>query len=308
MSDEYPQTPAELQARLDAKIRSLKRLVDAYDAGDEDVAAEIADALRWLLHDPPPSTRPDARPSRSGLGQLGLKQQSWFDTRIDSPPGLMAGYANLIAIVVGPTAARYVPLLDMPDHQPKFTPFDAWWTAEVLSDASKQRVLTRKRVIKDTADKLGAHLDPELGKLLGPLLKGNPLGLSHITGKPIQNALFATIRQIAHEVLKTLDRSYEKPSPPPSGDEIGFMFPERIDIANVPPTAMCPVHRNTPWAECRERQTGAGMLREWRDEPAMLVTKAMSARIPPRVGTPIKQEDACPCGNGKTFGNCHGVF
>lgn len=112
--------------------------------------------------------------------------------------------------------ARYVPNLDvMPQTS---VAFEAWWTTPVIVDM-KQREITRERLILALANKDGgAHVDPELDDIYADLSRNGSMKRTYTSGdgwQPLQGVEHATARQIGHEILKTLDRSYSAPARAP---------------------------------------------------------------------------------------------
>jgi len=208
-------TEADLKAHLDEQLGFLQRSSDAYDEGFDGEAKRLAVTLRVLLHD-------TAR-SRSLLSQLGLKGTNFFDTAGEPIAGNLVPEHNLIAIESGLGPPRYVPLLD--GHLTSMTPFERWWNTQVFIDRDK-RGLTRRDLVLIAADKDGgAHVDATLSGTYADLSRQNSMGYqTHPIhdGKALQNPERAVIRQIAHEVLKTLRPEYSKEYKP-SGMLIAHM-------------------------------------------------------------------------------------
>jgi len=121
--------------------------------------------------------------------------------------GRMAGFCGLAMIEMA-DPPRYVAMLD--DMVSRSTPFDDWWSG-VLTDFA-DNVLSRERLINIAANQDGgAHVDPGIDEDYAGLSRDNGLGLLQATAAgeiPMPNPVPATIRQIAHEVLKTLIPGY----------------------------------------------------------------------------------------------------
>ena len=79
---------------------------------------------------------------------------------------------------------------------------------------SQKRPITRKKLILTAANQDGgSHIDPSLDAVYADLTKNNSLGWVVSDGNekhPLEGPEKAAIRQIAHEVLKSLESDYQK--------------------------------------------------------------------------------------------------
>lgn len=87
--------------------------------------------------------------------------------------------------------------------------FDNWWARLIIYEDNKSNTFTRKDLVLVVANKEGgAHVDPYLDQAYADLSRFNSLGWKlFVYGeeKDFNNTLILpSIRQIAHEVLKTL--------------------------------------------------------------------------------------------------------
>ncbi len=207
MTDEVPQTQAELETHLQERLRFLESSSERFDAGDNAEAMELALSIRILLH--------DRGQSHSLLGSLNLKNIKFYDTAFDYNPNNQASYAGLIAVAhVRGSEPKYIAPLDqfiIPQLD-----FDIWWNKPVfvVFIDRKPRQFTRKELIRDVANQDGgAHVDRMIGKSYAELSRQNSLGWGastrgkeYLLGNPVPFA----IRQIAHEVLKSLIQGYTR--------------------------------------------------------------------------------------------------
>jgi len=184
----------------------LTRSCEAYDAGHEYEAKRIAGVLRTLLH--------DSRSSRSLLGQLGLKGSTRFlDSSIPINPSNLLGTPGLFALDDG----RWTPALDSHETYERRVSFDSWWTTPVtkLSDGTD---VSRERYVLEVANtEGGAHIDPQASAIYDRLvaLHAWPIAGVHADGsqgQPRGNQALAALRQIAHEVIRTLTASGDSAS------------------------------------------------------------------------------------------------
>jgi hypothetical protein len=211
-------TYSELLAKLRSQVGFLQRSSEAFDAGNEDEGERLALTARLLLH--------DTRHSHSLLGQLGVKTAlGYTDTSIqvenedrDLGGGLHvatvtkhAGLVGLRATADGPWT--YAPVLRPDVESGRDNPpaaFDQWWRRPFLKD-STGRPITRASVVLDVANKDGgAHVAKAIPEAFQLLTSGAALGFQ--TGadedsfSDIPGIVMATMRQIAYELLETMNR------------------------------------------------------------------------------------------------------
>jgi hypothetical protein len=209
MSVKVPISNDDLKAHLAEQLGFLERSADAFDSGYEDEAKRMAVTIRVLVHDTNAST--------SLLKQLGkLPGQQFVDSALPQEPGTVGSYSGLLGITAGPNGGRFVAHLDDVPGSMRNIDFEDWWMQTVFKGQSG-RELTRKELVMTAANQDGgAHVDPRLNESYHELAKKNSLGW--FVGKseggfaPISGAERAAVRQIAHEVLKTLKSGYGKKS------------------------------------------------------------------------------------------------
>jgi hypothetical protein len=102
--------------------------------------------------------------------------------------------------------------------------FNNWWNT-VIFVYEGGRQLTRKDLVLAVSNQDGgAHVDPALNENYARLSRLNALGrfTSDETGMvPLGDAELVSVRQIAHELLKSLKPGYVKKPPPESAAIIG---------------------------------------------------------------------------------------
>jgi hypothetical protein len=201
------QSDDELRRHLEEHIGFLKTSAELYDKGNLAEAKRLAVSLRVLLHDTPAS--------KSLLGQLGMKGEPFCDTASGRPRTVITSYAGLVGMSFMGGPSKFVPHLNSGSH--RFLPFDQWWNAPVIVD-SKQREISRKRLVLAVCNKDGgAHVDPELDDIYADLSRSNSMRRLRSAGagwEPIIGVEHASVRQVAHEVLRTLDPRHEPVLPP----------------------------------------------------------------------------------------------
>jgi len=204
------QSKEDLQKQLDEQLELLKQLCELYDNGSAVIAKSIATSIRVLLH--------DTTKSRSLLGQLGIKMGLFYNTaeviEEDKPGVMRAGsFSALLGISFGQGGEGYVPYLDnMPGRTARQVDFNAFWDEVIFIDHDKN-TFTRKEVVLYVANQDGgSHVDPDLDEKYVQLSRKNSLGWLVGNDKEwteLSGAELASIRQIAHEVLKTFAPNYE---------------------------------------------------------------------------------------------------
>lgn len=207
MTSKIQQTTEDLQNHFNEQIEFLKNSIESYDSGFQGEAKRMAAVVRTLVH--------DTNVSHSLLGQLSLKEQTFLSTseknKVDGPNlQLIGSYAGLLGIDL---KGGYVPYLDeYPPHEAHFLDFDSWWKEIVFIDGEKN-TYSRKEIILSVANQDGgSHVDPELDNKYAKLSRQNGLGWTHADsdGKSvaITGAELAAVRQITHEILRSLFPEY----------------------------------------------------------------------------------------------------
>jgi len=198
------QTRSDLEAHLRKSVARLRAAIAGFDHGDIDQAAVMAVTLRVLLH--------DTATSKSLLGQLGLLGGLTF---VDSRGSVPRAGALLFTALAGLRLGRkmkYEANLDALASTDQS--FPDWWGSTVLivPHPSERRPVpfSRRNLVLTVANQDGgAHIDPQLDETYYTLTRGNLMGELAINGKPVSweaDPVPAHIRQITHEVLKTLER------------------------------------------------------------------------------------------------------
>jgi hypothetical protein len=94
--------------------------------------------------------------------------------------------------------------------------FQEWWDQTILW-IPEGSSLSRGDIVMAMANQDGgAHVDEALDAYYDALRRENAMRIRTGTGAPIKGVELAIVRQIAHEVLKTLDPAYSCLHKPPS--------------------------------------------------------------------------------------------
>ena len=198
----YVQTRDELLDHLQDQIAFMIQSASSYDNGFEGEAKRLATAIRILVHDTPQST--------SLLTQLDKKDILFYSSASNYDPLSLITVNCLTAMRMGPNGADYVAMLDnLPPGRWKKMSFDRWWKREIMYRDSARNTFSRKGLVLTVADKEGgAHIDRKLDQAYANLSRFGSLGwkvVMHGVETSFNNTpVFPSIRQIAHEVLRTL--------------------------------------------------------------------------------------------------------
>jgi len=201
----YVQTRDELLDHLKDQIAFMKQSANSYDNGFEDEAKRLAVAIRLLLHDTPKST--------SLLTLLNKKNINFYDSALPYDPRNLLTYSGLTMMRLSTKeGASYVAPLDegAPTRsKTRKIAFNTWWNGMFVVKDKHGKTFTRKELVLNTANTDGgAHVDPELDVAYANLSRFNSLGWKvfrrDIVDDFRNSPVLPSVRQITHEVLKTL--------------------------------------------------------------------------------------------------------
>lgn len=260
------QTTTDLQKHLDEQLQLLELLGDAYDKGKAVAAKQIATVVRVLLHDTPSST--------SLLTQLGLKTGLFFDscTSLGQKEGKrLGGFTGIVGMGVGPDPA-YIPYLDSTmDGCYGVVPFEDYWDRVVLVDGKGESFSRKYLILKVANQDGGAHIDPEIDERYANLARKNSMGWKSegLDGvqRDISGVELATVRQIGHELLRSL-----RPDTP------------KMDM------------------KTKGAAMVVGGIGAWIGSVSRPLVKPTTRPNGPKIG----RNEHCPCGSGKKYKKCHG--
>jgi hypothetical protein len=166
----------------------------------------MAASLRILLHQ---TARSD-----SLLGLLGIRQQPFVDACFEYDPENLAATHGLVGVMADGTGARFYAALDDHPHINNHLPFSKWWEKVVIADYTKRTITRRQLVLFVSNQDGGAHVDEKLDRIYYELKNNQILGYTYKNSSGessyISDPQMHSLRQITHEVLKTLVPEYEK--------------------------------------------------------------------------------------------------
>lgn len=207
------QTEADLKQHLQEQIGFLETSCKVFDAGDESEAKRLATNVRVLCR--------DYGSSKSLLKQLKLDRIDFYDTGHPYTPNNLLPFTGLLGLTgtCPPASMVFTPHLDS-NTDARWRPFSDWWNSIVVSSnlqgppgGKNFPPLSRcKIVLRLTNEDGGAHVAPEIDAAYAHIARTPGLGWQIATIGPggrtrerfTGRAELVSMRQIAHEVLRTL--------------------------------------------------------------------------------------------------------
>lgn len=224
MAKKIPQSQEELQAQLQEQISFLKSSIKLFDEGNTAEAKRLATTIRVLFHESKTST-----PLLKQLNMLGGK---FLSTNIPFSPTNLLSHGGLVAIQASHIDVKPVALLDDAPVKQNLS-FADWWSEIVFKD-QKGNEFSRKDLITFLADQDGgAHVDPAIGEKFSDLSRKNSLMWSKVKDdveEDINHLELVAIRQIAHEVLKSITPNFHQVPINQSLTIVGSMIHEDENI------------------------------------------------------------------------------
>jgi len=202
----------DLVAHLRDQVEFLRGSAARFDEGSEREAKLIAVAVRVLVH--------DTSSSKSLLGQLGLKDiLTYYDTGDVLITGNFLPTLGLFRVnqrIRGDhQRASYDARLDDLADPGSWVSFERWWRRTVSQVPLADWNISREEYVLAVANNEGgAHVDPFFSPLYTALARENAFGWIHERVKngveesspPENDPVFAAVRQIGHEIIRTLER------------------------------------------------------------------------------------------------------
>jgi len=197
----YIQTKDDLHKQLKDQILFLILSAKNFDKGITEEAKRLAVTLRTLMH--------HKNNSKALLYQLGYNHLKFYNTAEEYDPNNLLSTMALIGMQHKQGGWSYVAHLDDLPRKPNKIQLEDWWSRKIVFKYKNNNKVTRKDLICYVANQDGGtHVDPTLNKEYADITKNNSLGWIQKTSdgdKELEiNPVFASIRQITHEVLRTL--------------------------------------------------------------------------------------------------------
>lgn len=199
-------TKGELEQELRDQLSLMQMSCEAYDKGLRAASKLIALNIRVLMH--------HHGSSKALLEQLGIRSIHFLDSAGPINPNNLASTSNLLVTRVSSAGAEHLSAVEAggSPYPGRRLSFADWWNQPVIVD-SKRRQFNRRELILQVADTDGgAHVDTALDEAYMDLSRKNSLGWQFIgesgTNIPLNDPVRPCIRQIAHEIITTLNGKY----------------------------------------------------------------------------------------------------
>jgi hypothetical protein len=206
--NKYKVTREDLAEHLKDQIKFIIDSSISFDKGSEGEAKRLSTTIRVLLHD---TTR-----SSSLLTQLNRMNILFYDSANPFDPNNLLPSNCLTMIRLAKKEGEdfggdYVaPLENLSPHRSndKKIGFVRWWNKNIVLKDIQGNIFHRKELILTVANQEGGtHVDPKLNQAYANLTRFNSIAWKVYTKykkEDMGNPVPSTIRQIAHEVIKTL--------------------------------------------------------------------------------------------------------
>ncbi len=191
-----------LEKLLQEQIQFICRSSKSFDEGFDGEAKRLAVNVRVLLH--------DTKNSHSLLSQMNMKGIDFHTTSVPWDSKNLLPHHGLLTIRMSNDGANYSANLDnIPPSFIRATSFEEWWN-EIIFDDRKGNELKRRDIVLGLANKEGgAHIDPNLNSAYKEITRNSQFWSfeTESGSKPLDGKMeLVAMRQIAHEVLRTLAR------------------------------------------------------------------------------------------------------
>lgn len=220
----------DFERDLAEQIHLLRKRCADYDKGDFIEAKQISVILRNFLH--------DTKKTTSILTHLSRKNMKFYDTSIDFPKGNLAPEDGLVIykVEVRPSESTRItfepPLSNgTPNRYIKGkVSFQNWWNRKIIDDKNGNALRRRDIVLTACHEDGGAHISNKLKDAyfnsriphvkpvnggIGMTIPLNPNSSPVVNtygceenGVIVSDIISANIRQIAYEVLKSLEDQF----------------------------------------------------------------------------------------------------
>jgi|JI10StandDraft_1071094.scaffolds.fasta_scaffold1111893_1 hypothetical protein len=195
------QTQDELYKKYKELINLLEVSIEAYDRWTRESAIMMATNARVLLH--------DTKNSISLYNLLDIKNKMYYNTALVQW-NATTWHSLLTQMFLGDKWAMEVPLLDSNTNCNSVS-FDLWWNNTIIEDLNWNK-FSRKDIILLISNKDGwAHVGEKIPQGYYELSRKNSLWKmvdNNWKWEPVSDSHYVTMRQIAHEIIKTEKPDY----------------------------------------------------------------------------------------------------
>ena len=255
-------TSQELFEQIKAQLHFLKRSAEDFDAGHTIEYKRMALALRILCH--------DTKSSKSLLGLTSRKNRFYLNSSPVVDERNLLDQCNLVSIAMPEDGSPAYWRAELDGVPMEFIGFEEWWQQPVMLD-HRYPPFTRKQLVITIANQDGgAHVDAGIEEAFSAV---RAAGVQWSNGRQVsfETDRFA-IRQIAHEMIKSLDGRYHCFHPlQKAGLAFATIITKNLDwhprkivsYHSVNPEALCPCRSFRRFSTCHG--PGARRPAEMRD-------------------------------------------
>jgi hypothetical protein len=201
----WARKPEEIREALEVQRSALTASCKAYDEGNRWEAIRLATTVFVIVHDA-------GKKFQSLLAQLGIRGKLRFvASGFPANPNNLLRETNLVmARVHSDGRAEYVPLLDEASVPIRRVQVHSWWKDDLILRDGTFRLTRQKLAFVLRSQEGGAHFDaalrdPNYVQFAHEQLS-TPFALFEGRApKPILGVEWASMRQVAWELLKTLE-------------------------------------------------------------------------------------------------------
>jgi hypothetical protein len=259
-------TPDQLNELFLEQLEFLKLSCTSFDNGFVGEIKRLAVSVRVLVH--------DTKNSTSLLTLTNKKGVVFLDTAHPYNDANQLSHSSLVEFHMRSSGVEVRAHLDSV-LQTSLLPFEAWWNGVVLVDSSKNEFSRRDITLYLANKDGGAHVDHQIDEVFDNLRNKNSLGWMSDKGDgreiSWEDHVPATMRQIAHEIIKSLDKSYSRNH---IASEDAAMIIRNVNLFSGLPS------KESPYPNLRKDRPNFG-------------------------GKKVGRNDLCPCGSGKKYKKCH---
>jgi len=197
----------DLDRCFNNQLKLLLHYINEYDKGERYFSRPISGIIRLLVH--------DKGGAKSILSQVGRKEIMFYDTSFPVCEKSEVSYSGITTIAYSKNNEfMYVAPLDRDGVGPiKMVDFISWWRSEIFIDARGNHITREDLVLSMAEQDGGVHKDSGLNQPYADLSRNNSMRWvieNGVSSAPLYGVEEAAVRQIAHELLKTLIPGYKK--------------------------------------------------------------------------------------------------
>tara|TARA_R110002051_G_scaffold305775_1_gene375957 strand:- start:106 stop:894 length:789 start_codon:yes stop_codon:yes gene_type:complete len=246
-------TAEQVSDHLTDQLEFLMKSAHDFDRGDRREYKRMAAAIRILFH--------ETRISSPLIKQVGLETKKYLTSCPPMVEGNRVAHSGLICIAFGVDGrVRFLAKLDPTPMT--FVSMDDWWNQPVIWDLQSQPFSRKDLILKVANQDGGAHVDPKIDEAFAAMRSGS-LGWQSESAPP-KNPEMHSIRQIAHEVLKSIRPEYSRTHPKKKISMItadvafvtgrGFPIGRQIEeYQHASPSSICPCGSELEFSLCHGR-------------------------------------------------------